>query len=330
MTSPAPSADALCGQARACLKQRDVAAAVAYYEQAIALDPHHIAAHEGLAAVCFAKKDNDRAVELFKRVVALDPRRNEANVNLGAAYNRRGDYLEAIKTLRHALARDRLCAAAYYNLGFAQRGAKQLSMAVSAFKEAIRLDPSMWEAYVNLGQLLLEMKNPSQALLNFERALQLRPDSTRARTGATEARNRIDAGKKAISPFGRLVDLKEVEKKAAQVEATTRTLTAEERFQERCEVHHLAKDNEQSSVLLLNHLKQEMGPILLSLNRLVTEKQNPALWSTSFDGFQASFRKFQAFADMAARKLDELQRHEHYICGPADGAAQEPGQAKPA
>ncbi|WP_437230044.1 tetratricopeptide repeat protein [Planctomicrobium sp. SH661] len=311
MTTAEPSVDELCSQARKCISERDVDAAVELYETAIRKNPDHIAAHEGLAAICFARKEHDRAVELFKRVVKLDPKRIEPLVNLGAAYNRKGNYAEAIKTLRLAVSRDRHCATAYYNLGFAQRNAHQLSLAVSAFKESIRLEPGMWEAYINLGQILLEMKNPSQAALNFERALQLRPESVRAREGLIAARNRIDEAKTAISPFGRLVDMEEVARQNA-TDHKVQVLSAEQRLKDRVEVHRLAREMEQCAGIYLNQLKNELSPAILAMSRLIND-QDPNSWGHGFEVLQAATERFQKMTGIIAVKLGELQSHEETI-----------------
>lgn len=313
MTPSAPSVDDLCEQAKVCLKQRDVSGALARFEEAIARNPDHIPAHEGLAAVCFARKDYDRAAELFRRLVALDPKRVEPLVNLGAVYNRQGNFQEAIKTLRTALARDRRCVEAYYNLGFAQRGNQQLSMAVSAYKEAIRLSPEMAEAYVSLGQVLLEMGNTTQAVLNFERALQLKPGIERARQGLNLARSRIEEAKKAQSPFGRLVDIEEVGRQNARSNQKLRELTPQERFEDRREVHRLAKESEQYSVAFFNQAKNELGPAVLSLARVVTEEEDPAAWVRDVEALSRAFERFQKFSKLLSRKLDELQAHEDFI-----------------
>lgn len=315
MTSSMQGVDGLCEQARHCLKQRDAASAIRLYEQALEQNPDHIPAYEGLAGVCFALKDYDRAVENFQRLIALDPRNAAPLVNLGAAYNRQGKFQEAVKVLRQAMARDRRCAEAYYNLGTAQRGLQQLSMAVSAFKETIRLSPEMYDAYVNLGQVLLEMGNPTQAVLNFERALQLKANLPRAQHGLMLARQRIDDAKKAISPFGRLVDEKEVARKAVMAEVQFRELSPQERFEDRRDVHRLAKESEQCSVALFNQLKNELSPAILHLSKLVSNEKDPATWGDSFEHLELSLDRFRKFSEITFRKTDELRTHEKEVRG---------------
>lgn len=312
MTTSPLSADEYCAQARACLAAKDIPAAIAHYEQAIEFYPDHVTAFESLAAVCFARKENARAVELFKRVVALNPQKVDALVNLGAAYNRIGNFQEAIRSLRHALARDRKCAAAYYNLGFAERSHGQLSMAVSAFKEAIRLNPEMWEAYINLGQTLLAMKSPAQAAPHFERALQIRPESRTAREGLIAARNAVDLAKHAISPFGRLVNMDEIEKRNAQENQHTTAMTAEERMHDRQTAHQLAQEIQQSSTVLLNTIRDELLPAIQALAHHLNES-DPRNWCPHFELLMQSKSRFLHIMSIVNSRTSALQAHEEAV-----------------
>ena len=315
MDSPTASADSLCDQARACLKNRDVKGASTYYEQAIEADQRHVAAHEGLATVYFLIHDYDRAAELFLRVTRLDPRRAQPLINLGAVQNKQGEYAAAVKTLRQALAKDRRCAEAYYNLGIAQRGLNQLSMAVSAYKEAIRLEPEMAEAYTNLGNVLIEMGNHTQARLNFERALSIRPDFEKARRGIQVASEKADDVKRSISPFGRLVDMEEVERRNAEGRKQLRHLTPQERYQDRSEVHRLSKEAEQKAAVLLNQIRSELHQSLLELSRTSTESDDPRTWARELDRFEKSFERFQELSSALFSKTDEIRTHEEKVRG---------------
>lgn len=308
--------ESMLDEARACVKRREMSKAIDLYEQALAQDSRYLPALEGLAGVLFLVKEYDRAIELFQKITRIDPRRPDALINIGAIQNRQGKYAEAVKTLRGALAKDRRSATAYYNLGIAHRGANQLSMAVSAYKEAIRLDPAMAEAYSNLGNVLVEMGNHTQAVLNFRRALEIRPNFEKAKQGLLKAQDRADDAKKAISPFGRLVDVDSLNRQQAKMDAKFRELTPQERFDDRSTVHKLAKEAEQRSADLLNQLRDEIATLLLDLARLMTEDKDKQFWAREVEHLQACRDRFEALRKLLTATMDQLKAHEDEIRRP--------------
>lgn len=308
------SVEDLCQQARICMKNRDPEGAIVLYEQAVSADPRSIPAHEGLATACFVLQDYDRAAELFQRVFRLDPRRPDPLVNLGAVYNRKGEYWEAVKVLRQALAKNRKCAEAYYNLGIAQKGLRQFKMAVSAYREVIRLAPEMAEAHYNLGKVLLEMGNFKQARLSFERALHITPGFAKAQQGLKKAQQLEEGARKAINPFGRLVDMDEVERKRTESAGQSfRHLSAQERFEDRKQVHRIAKESELTATGLLKQMRDELSPALLALIREVNEEEETLHWAGQAETFEAALERYQSLLSQLATKLHELQAHEQSI-----------------
>lgn len=304
-----PTADELCEQADSALARRNLADAVKLLELAIASNSRHAAAHDKLAGLVFLSKDYERAFELFKRAAMLDPKNTGALVNAGAACNKKKDFNEAAKTLRSALSKDRRCPEAYYNLGIAQRGLNQLSMAVSAYKEAIRLNPKFIEAYTNLGNVLLEMKNHSQAISNFRAALEIDPNFQKARQGLLKAEESSFQSKNAISPFGRLVDMDEVERRNQTVENVIE-LTPQERFDDRDFVHRFAKESELSAIELLNQIKEELAPAVLRLSRLAKEEKHGRVWAAELAEYQASVRRFRLRLEHLKEKTSAIREHE--------------------
>lgn len=303
----------LCDAAKAAIKQRDATQAIALYEQAIAADPRNVAAHEGLAFVCFMTRQLDRAAELFLRVTRLDPRRVEPLINLGAVHNRQEDFAGAARVLRQALTKDRRNADAYYNLALAYRGQKQLSMAVNAYKEAIRLRPEMIEAHANLGNTLLEMKNNAQAVLAFERALSIDPTFKRAQVGLARAQDKTAEAKKAISPFGRLVDMERLEENKARHERQYRELSRKESFLDRDVVHRLAKESEQLAVGLLTQIRDELEVAVLSVSRTVSENREVHEWHREAGQFEVAVERFQHLQQVLFAKSTELSKHEQSL-----------------
>lgn len=303
--------DALIQQARSLLRQGDLAQALALFEQAAAADDSHIASHEGLATTAFLMQDYNRAITHFQRVCKLDPRRVQPLVNLGAVYNRMGDFQQAAKILRQALSKDRKCAEAYYNLGIAHRGLNQLSMAVSAYREAIRLSPEMAEAYLNLANAYQDMGNTQQALANYRRALEIKPDFERARRGLERAQNAAAQAKHSLSPFGRLVSVDKAS--AAAEEQGLRSLSPQERFEDRAAVHNYAKDLERAAAVALNQCRDQLEPKLLALTHAFTQGGDRYDFSDELAAFQQARQGFEQVMRLLAERADTLREHERLM-----------------
>jgi tetratricopeptide (TPR) repeat protein len=303
--------DALIQQARQLLRQGELAQALALYEQAVAANETHVSAQEGLATAAFMIQDYDRAITHFQRVCKLDPRRVQPLVNMGAVYNRKGEFQQATKVLRQALSKDRKCAEAYYNLGIAHRGLNQLSMAVSAYREAIRLSPEMAEAYLNLANAYQDMGNTQQALLNYRRALEIKPSFERARRGLEKAQNAAAQAKHSLSPFGRLVSVDDA--RAAPAEPGFRTLTPQERFEDRAAVHNHSKDLERAAAVALNQCREQLEPRLLALTHAFTQGGERYDFSDELAAFQQARHGFDQVMRLLADRSETLRQHDRLM-----------------
>ncbi len=307
----APSkADQLCEQGKALLKERKVDEAFQLFEQAIQENSRHVAAHESLAAIYFVRKDYAKAAANFQKASQYDPRRIDPMINLGAVQNRMGDFQAAAKTLRLAVSRDRKNAAGYYNLAIAQKGLNQPHLAVSAYKEALKLDPKMVEAIQNLANLYLEMGNIQQAQFQYHKALEINPAFDRAKRGLERSRQLAEEKKKAVNPFGRLVNMEELDKRADE---KFRKLTPQQQYEDRTEVHRLAKEGEQAAVVLLNTLRDRIGPVLSRVNHSFSQAEDPRMLMREADILVAEMASYdQAHAALRAR-IENLRAHEAEI-----------------
>ena len=303
--------ESLLQQARKSLKDRDLQQATELYEQVLEQAPGSIPAHEGLATAAFVRQDYDRAIEIYRQVLKLAPRRAEPLITIGAVQNRKGEFQQATKTLRQALGKNRKSAEAYYNLGIAHKGLNQLSMAVSAYREAIRLAPEMAEAYLNLANVYTEMSNIQQAIAQYRRALELRPDFERAKRGLENAQNIAQQAKQSASPFGRLVSVEEV--KTARSEEPTRTLTPQERFDDRLAVHGISKEMERVAMTVLNQLRDELEPALRSLAHEIMQNDGRYSFIDEFGVFQRAFASFRQAVARLEDSSDKLRAHEELM-----------------
>ncbi len=197
---------------RELIRGQKYAEACQELQKLLEADPKEEDALELLGMANFLRQQMQPARECFERLTQLNPSYTKGWVNLGAVLNRIGEYKKAIDALRRALQRDRKCAEAYYNMGIAQRGLQMNTMAISAYKEATKLSPEMVDAHINLGNIYVEMKNLGLALQCFQTALRHNPQSTKAKKCLENAQTTQKNSRKEASPFGRLVDLADLER----------------------------------------------------------------------------------------------------------------------
>lgn len=305
---PVPSkADQLCEEGKSLLKTKKVDEAQAMLELAIQENDRHVAAHETLAAIYFARKEYAKAAASFQKAALYDPRRVDPLINLGAVQNRMGDYQLAVKTLRQAISRDRKNATAYYNLGIAQKGLNQPHLAVSAYKEAIKFDPKMVEAMQNLANLYIEMGNIQQAQTQFIKALEIRPDFERARRGLEKSRAIAEEKKKAVNPFGRLVNMEELSTRA---EVKHRKLTPQQQYEDRTEVHRMVKECEQAALAMLSMLRDRIGPMISRINQTFLQADDSRLLMREYRSFENDFKIFDQVNDELRKRSESLRQHE--------------------
>ena len=91
--------------------------AIAYYKQAIALDPVSLDAHYDLGVTYGKKGMLDESIAAYTKVIAIDPRHAQAHNNLGTVYEPKGMVNEAHSAYEKAVAADPNLAPAQYNLG---------------------------------------------------------------------------------------------------------------------------------------------------------------------------------------------------------------------
>lgn len=218
-------------ESRELIRAQKFAEACQTLQKLLEEDPKEEDALELLGMACFFQKKLEPARECFERLTQLNPAHTKAWVNLGAILNRMGEHKKATDALRRALQRDRKCAEAYYNMAIAHRALQMNTMAISAYKEAVKLAPAMVDAHINLGNIYMDMKNVGLALQCFQTALRHEPGSAKARRCLETAQSTQKISRKEASPFGRLVDVADLERQ--QHLTNSRVLDSAARLEER-------------------------------------------------------------------------------------------------
>lgn len=306
--------DAVAKQARRCFRKGDYAQAVELFEKALELDERRPDIHMGMATASFLAKNFDKAIHHFNRVTHLKPADGRPLINLGAVYNQMGDYQKAVGVLRRGLAKEKNSAEGFYNLGYAHRKLEQSSMAISAYREAVRLKPDMAEAHVNLANVYLDMKNYQQAVIHYNKALEIDPQFESAQRGLATAEHESVEAKKAISPFGRLVEHGKLRPKAA---GPQRELSDSERIDDRSKIHALTAEIDVAAKQFLTHLRETLDKRINVLDRAIAqESEAPSALVKAHEAFAEAVTDSAELRRAFKRKLLELRSHEELINAP--------------
>lgn len=302
--------EALCAEARQAVKDRRLPEAIKLYSKATTLKPDDSVAFEGLATAYYIAKDFERAIRTFERLTQLKPRDVKAFVNLGALYNVQREFKKAAESLRKAVQRDSKSADAFYNLGIAERGNNQLVNAVSAYKECVRLKPDMAEGHVNLANCLVEQKNYKKATEHYELALKHRPDFKSAMQGIKHVQALVLEGKQDVNPFGRLVDSERLLSNKAG-HASYRSLSDDERFEDRQFMTLTTSDAIESAEHFRKHMTEHFEPSLLAINRIMARDTRD---QHAFEKLQARQHEVWQFAKTLYQRMQadfqKLREHE--------------------
>lgn len=166
------------------LERRELAAAIASFEAALASNP----APERQAAILFALGNaarmlslTDTAENLYRRVLALEPGRVEAIVNLSNLLRAGARYREAEWLLGEALEKDPGAYALWLTLGHVMREVGNVENARLFFAEALRHKPDAANALASLADLLVDLGDVSDAMALYDKALKKEPSHARAR-----------------------------------------------------------------------------------------------------------------------------------------------------
>lgn len=303
-------------QANAILEGGEYLESLEIFERARQLDDNQYQLHEGMGTAHFMLENYDSCIQHLTRVIELRPRHAPAYVNLGATYNRIGNYQKAIEVLRRGIGIEKRSAEGYYNLGIAYRRLNQMAMAIPAYREAIRIDPKMVTAYVNLANVFMDMKNVQQAILYFSKALDIDPTFERAKKGLANAQDAKIAAKKAVNPFGRLVEQTPDGTIANVATSNVRQdeLTETERDVDRTALQTLTQRIRASGHALLAHLQEKVQPALKGFDRaIIQESSVPGSLARANAEFRPIIGTYHAHCRTLVTVVQALRKHENEL-----------------
>jgi len=249
------------------------------------------------------------AQNVFEWMTRRFPLEVDAWVNLGCVLSRQEEFRKAVDVLRRAVQRNKRCAEAWYNLGIAQKGLKSDTMAISAYKEALRLRPDFADAMMNLGRIYLERNSLQQAQKCFLDVLKIRPGYKRAEAHLEKVRSQQQQRRKTASPFGRLVDLEQLEKSTAGNPEQRRQVSAAVRQAER----DLCREVSRGVRAVAREIATQLDPLLRDqlhgVERLLIDADARIRDNSAVQDLQTTTRKLRNGHETITAALARVRSH---------------------
>jgi tetratricopeptide (TPR) repeat protein len=160
----------------ALAKQGSVDEAIAYYLEALRIDPEFAPAHNNLGLALAGEGKLDQAIVHYSEALRIRGDYPEAQINLGNALAGQGKLDEAIahysKTLQYE--------EGHYNLARALVKQEKIDEAIYHYSEALRIRPDYAKAHYGLGLVVARQGKMDEAVACFSEALRIRPDYAEA------------------------------------------------------------------------------------------------------------------------------------------------------
>jgi tetratricopeptide (TPR) repeat protein len=155
--------------------REDMEAALALFEEAIAIDPQFAYPWNGKGNVLDVQKRYDEALAAFEKAISLDhefaaPWNGKGNVLAGQKR-----YDEALAAFEKTISLDPEVAAPWNGKGNVLAGQKRYDEALAAFEKTISLDPEVAAPWNGKGCVFLGQKRYDEAMAAYEKAISLDP-----------------------------------------------------------------------------------------------------------------------------------------------------------
>ena len=297
--------DPFVGRARKLLKQKDIAGAVNALKEGLDVDSPNCSTAEMLGVLYFRLKQYDKASDVFRYWTRLDPRDPDAWVNLGAALNVAGDHKAASDALRKAIQRNKKSAIAYYNLGIAQKAMNQPKLAISAYEECLRIDPENSEASINLANAYFGQKQFAKAAKAATAGLEIAPKSSKLQRLLKKAEDEIAGSKTEESPFGRLVDEKELASRQQTLQK--RELTLGQRNYEREFMRNAVRELRHAIRPIVTLLDEKLPKHMHMLHMSVFQQDDRYDSFAAYEGFAESMTELSAAFENVTSGVGEIR-----------------------
>ncbi|XP_028391748.1 Bardet-Biedl syndrome 4 protein-like [Dendronephthya gigantea] len=161
--------------AKVHLLQRDVAAAIEVYKQAVEYSPENPDLMTTLGLLFLQVGQTQKAFEHLGNALTYDPTFAKAILAAGSIIQLHGDYDVALTKYRVAAAATPESAQLWNNIGMCFFGKKKHIAAISCLKRAAYLAPFEWKIFYNLGLIHLSIQQYASAFHFISGAISLQP-----------------------------------------------------------------------------------------------------------------------------------------------------------
>jgi tetratricopeptide (TPR) repeat protein len=162
-------------------KSGDLAKAESAFEQALALDPHHMKSLVNLSRVFIDGKKHDEAIDRLTRAADVDPESVEVHRLLGRTYRAQGRTDEAIAAYQRAIEVNELDVWSMNNLGLLLLETKRPDEALPLFSKAVERRSDVAAFHNNLGMALEHTGRFLAAATSYKEALVADPGYANAK-----------------------------------------------------------------------------------------------------------------------------------------------------
>jgi tetratricopeptide (TPR) repeat protein len=178
LSMPAKARDLVESGKKKLYEEKNAAAGLADFQQAISLAPGYYEAHYQLAMAYLSQGNSGEAEKSFRKSIEVsDDKYGEAQVGLGTMMLDRGDFSDGEKTIRLGIQLNPNFWLGYYELGRALLNEKRLPEAQDSAEHARLLAPNAAMVYRLLSNIHLQQRNYPALLQDIDQYLKLDPDS---------------------------------------------------------------------------------------------------------------------------------------------------------
>jgi len=185
----------------------DLAEAATYYQRAIEIDPNCAQAQNNLGILLQDRGSIADAVSCFQKAIALNPLYAKALNNLGATLQQQGELSSAIACFQQALSVNSNYVPALVNLGAAMQAKCQLAEAKRLYERSIEAEPNNPTGHYHLGTLCLGMNKIEEAISSLELAISLQPNYVEAINNLGSAVERLGDVNRAILCYNKAIEI---------------------------------------------------------------------------------------------------------------------------
>jgi protein O-GlcNAc transferase len=153
----------------------ELEAAVASYDQAIALDPGHSAALCNRGTVLERLNRPDAALASYERAIRCTPGDALSHYNHASLLQRLGRPAEALAGFERAIAANPRYPEAHFSRGVLLEESQRLEDALLSYGRAIEIAPGFAQASWRRGAVLRGLERPDAALASYDKAIEIAP-----------------------------------------------------------------------------------------------------------------------------------------------------------